>query len=79
MKKSAKFERRKLMKKFYKNKNSNRFTIENMATCIENCTIPCSCANGCGGSPANAAAVISVPSLGGGLDYDLVATGNIFG
>ena len=67
------------MKKFYKRVNSKRFTIEAMANCVENCTLRCSCANGCGGSPANAAAVVSVPSIGGGLDTELLATGNIFG
>ena len=72
------------MKKFYKKPNANRFTIEAMASCVENCTIMSGCVHcgtACGTNVANGAALVGTPYINGygGIDYDLLATGNIFG
>ena len=73
------------MKKFYKRVNAKRFTIEAMANCVENCTIKYGCVycgDACGPDVATGSALIGTPyinSPGGMIDYDLLATGNIFG
>lgn len=67
------------MKKFYKRVNSKRFTIETMATCMENCKYGCDdCGTLCGGNPANGVAIISTPAINGTLDYGLLARGSVW-
>ncbi len=68
------------MKKFYKRVNAKRLTIESMYTCLQLCTTGCKdCGEICAGSPANGIAIINTPGAGGTPDYNLLATGNIFG
>ena len=69
------------MKKFYRNRNSNRFTIEAMANCVENCTIMSGCVHcgtACCTNVANGAALVGTPSLNERFDDVLFATGSIF-
>ena len=72
------------MKKFYKKLNANRFTIGTMASCVENCTIMSGCVycgDACGPDVVTGSALIGTPYINGysGIDYNLLATGNIFG
>lgn len=68
------------MKKFYKRVNAKRFTIENMATCLQLCSRDCEyCGDACGPNVANGAALVGTVAINGNVDYNLVANGSIFG
>lgn len=66
------------MKKFYKRVNSKRFTIENMATCLDTCYIGCVyCGDACGTNVATGAALIGTGRINGRPQEALMANGRV--
>ena len=67
------------MKKFYKNRNTRKLTVEVMGDCVTLCTYGCvHCGNMCGTNVATGAALVGTPSLNERFDDVLFATGSIF-